>query len=153
MLGLPRVPGLSLVAFFSCSEWATLGCSARASRCGGFSGWGVQAPGAWVSPVAACHLSGCGAMAFHCSMACGIAPDQGSNPCPLHWQADSYPLYHQGSLLSISHSFQVLGRSFLNCTPAGLSLELQAHLTCAFGLAHRHPNFNISNKWGIITLP
>ena len=23
------------------------------------------------------------------SMACGILPDQGSNPCPLHWQADS----------------------------------------------------------------
>ena len=23
------------------------------------------------------------------SMACGIFPDQGSNPCPLHWQADS----------------------------------------------------------------
>ena len=24
-----------------------------------------------------------------CSAACGILPDQGSNPCPLHWQADS----------------------------------------------------------------
>ena len=32
-----------------------------------------------------------------CSAACGIFPDQGSNPCPLHWQADSQPLYHQGS--------------------------------------------------------
>ena len=32
-----------------------------------------------------------------CSVACGIPPDQGSNPCPLHWQADSQPLYHQGS--------------------------------------------------------
>ena len=31
------------------------------------------------------------------SMACGILPDQGSNPCPLHWQADSQPLRHQGS--------------------------------------------------------
>ena len=31
------------------------------------------------------------------SAACGIFPDQGSNPCPLHWQADSQPLYHQGS--------------------------------------------------------
>ena len=27
-----------------------------------------------------------------CSTACGIFPDQGSNLCPLHWQADSYPL-------------------------------------------------------------
>ena len=32
-----------------------------------------------------------------CSAACGILPDQGSNPCPLHWQADSQPLRHQGS--------------------------------------------------------
>ena len=32
-----------------------------------------------------------------CSAACGIFPDQGSNPCPLHWQADSQPLCHQGS--------------------------------------------------------
>ena len=32
-----------------------------------------------------------------CSPACGIFPDQGSNPCPLHWQADSQPLHHQGS--------------------------------------------------------
>ena len=32
-----------------------------------------------------------------CSMACGILPDQGANPCPLHRQADSQPLRHQGS--------------------------------------------------------
>ena len=32
-----------------------------------------------------------------CSAACEIFPDQGSNPCPLHWQADSQPLRHQGS--------------------------------------------------------
>ena len=32
-----------------------------------------------------------------CSAARGIFPDQGSNPCPLHWQADSQPLRHQGS--------------------------------------------------------
>ena len=33
----------------------------------------------------------------NCSAACGILPDQGSNPCPLHWQANSQPLRHQGS--------------------------------------------------------
>ena len=32
-----------------------------------------------------------------CSAACGIFPDRGSNLCPLHWQADSQPLRHQGS--------------------------------------------------------
>ena len=36
------------------------------------------------------------------SVACGIFPDQGSNPCPLHWQADSQPLRHQGSPESYS---------------------------------------------------
>ena len=32
-----------------------------------------------------------------CSAACGIFQDQGSNPCPLPWQADSQPLRHRGS--------------------------------------------------------
>ena len=42
-----------------------------------------------------------------CSTACGIFPDQGSNLCPLHWQADSQPLSHQGipvHLSNVSHS-------------------------------------------------
>ena len=39
-----------------------------------------------------------------CSAACGILPDQGSNPCPLHWQADSQPLSHQGNLVK-RHSY------------------------------------------------
>ena len=25
------------------------------------------------------------------------SPDQGSNPCPLHWKVDSLPLDHQGN--------------------------------------------------------
>ena len=46
-----------------------------------------------------------------CSAACGIFPDQGSNPCPLHWQADSQPLRHQGSPI---HLFiAIVMRSFL----------------------------------------
>ena len=36
-----------------------------------------------------------------CSAACGVFPDQGSNPRPLHWQADSQPLRHQGSPIGI----------------------------------------------------
>ena len=34
-----------------------------------------------------------------CSEACWILLDRGSNPCALHRQVDSHPLYHQGSLL------------------------------------------------------
>ena len=40
-----------------------------------------------------------------CSAACGIFPDRGVSPCPLHWQADSQPLRHQGSPL---HDFNPL---------------------------------------------
>ena len=32
---------------------------------------------------------------FSCPVPCGIYPDQGSIPQPLHWQADSHPLYHR----------------------------------------------------------
>ena len=42
------------------------------------------------------------------SAACGIFPDQGSNPCPLHWQADSQPLRHQGSPPLPFNGWQIL---------------------------------------------
>ena len=56
------------------------------------------------SAVAAHRLS--------CSKACGIFPDQGPNPSPLRWQADSQPLDHQGSptpwiIKGISHPCHV----------------------------------------------
>ena len=43
-----------------------------------------------------------------CSAACGIFPDQGLNTCPLHWQADSQPLHHQGSLARFFRAFKSL---------------------------------------------
>ena len=39
-----------------------------------------------------------------CSEACGVFPGQGSNPGPLHWQADSLPLHHQRSPWFVSFS-------------------------------------------------
>ena len=63
---------------------ATLGLGALARIVGGFSCCRAQA-----SVVMVHGLS--------CSMACGIFPDQGLKPCPLHWQANSYPLCPQGS--------------------------------------------------------
>ena len=53
-----------------------------ASRCG------ARALGARASVVVAHGLSSCG-HGLSCSVARGIFPDQGLNPCPLHWQADS----------------------------------------------------------------
>ena len=79
------VRGLSLVVAsggLSSSRWAGLSLSRPlSSRCTGSRSAG--------SEIVAHGLS--------CSAACGIFPDQGSNPCPLHWQADSQPLRHQGS--------------------------------------------------------
>ena len=50
------------------------------------------------------------------SAACGILPDQGSNPCPPHRQADSQPLRHQGS--PVSHVvFQFIHRWMLGLPP------------------------------------
>ena len=41
-------------------------------------------------------------LGLSCSAAHGICPDQGSNlPRRLHWQADSSPLSHQGSSISV----------------------------------------------------
>ena len=52
-----------------------------------------------------------------CSAACGIFPDQGSNRCPLRWQADSQPQRHQGSpthnFLIIPNKNQLNNNSFL----------------------------------------
>ena len=48
--------------------------------------------GTWVSVVVACRLQSTGSVVvahrLSCSVTCGIFLDQGSNPCPLHWQAD-----------------------------------------------------------------
>ena len=73
-------------------------------RCMGFSLWwllllehGLQEHGLQqlqhVGSVVAAHgLQSAGSVVAHGlrgSKECGIFPDQGSNPCPLHWQADS----------------------------------------------------------------
>ena len=45
-------------------------------------------------PVLEHRLSSC-AHELSCSATYGIFPGQGSNPCPLHWQAESYLLCHR----------------------------------------------------------
>ena len=80
-------------AFSSCDR-LELHSSMQASHCGGFSCCSARALGctgfsSWGSVVVAHRLS--------CPMACGIFPDQGWDPRPLHWQVDSWPLDHLGS--------------------------------------------------------
>ena len=50
----------------------------------------------WASEVAAVG-SIVVALRLNWSEACGIFLNQGSKLCSLHWQEDSYPLYHQES--------------------------------------------------------
>ena len=62
-----------------------------------------------------------------CSAACGFLPDQGSNPCPLHWQADSQPLRHQGSpppeILHIQMNVELLKEPPLEGIVLGLTMS------------------------------
>ena len=64
------------------------------SRCAGLS---LSRPLLLRSTGSRCAGSAIVAHGPSCSAARGIFPDQGSNPCPLHWQAESQPLRHQGS--------------------------------------------------------
>ena len=64
------------------------------SRCAGLS---LSRPLLFQSTGSRCTGSAIVAHGPSRSAACGIFPDQGSNPWPLHWQADSQPLRHQGS--------------------------------------------------------
>ena len=78
-------------------QWLLLLCS-TGSRHTGFSScssWALE-----------CRLSSM-AHGFSGSEACGSFPDQGSNPCPLRWQVDSYPPYHQQVLFSYMSSLWV----------------------------------------------
>ena len=68
-------------AFSSCGEWGLLFLAARGLLI------------AVASPVWSTGFRRAGSVVvahgLSCSAACGIFPDQGSNPCPLPWQADS----------------------------------------------------------------
>ena len=72
-----------------------------------------------------------------CPTAYGIFPDQGSNPCPLHWQADSQPLRHQGSpnyLVFLAFFFfenihnEMSGKIFLELKWSWLKLGFWVHV-------------------------
>ena len=82
------------------------------------------------------------------SAACGILPDQGSNPCALHWQADSQPLRHQGSpqalffKLPSEYSAQTGDRSVCSPEKRGLTSKTWACASTMQGCAEQ------SRVWG-----
>ena len=81
-------------AFSSCGKQGLLSSyGAWTSHCGGFSCFKAQALG-YAGSVAVVH-------GLSCPMVHRIFLDQGSNPCPLHWQVDSLSLDNQGSPLGL----------------------------------------------------
>ena len=75
-----------------------------------------------------------------CSVACGIFLDQGSNLCPLHWQADSFFFF----LIFIYLFMAVLGlrfcaRAFSSCGKRGsLIIAVCGPLTVTASLVAEH---------------
>ena len=90
-------------------------CGTRPSHCCGLLHCGAQAPDAQAHGPSR-------------SVARGIFPDRGTNPCPPHWQVDSQPLRHQGSpdfnflLLQTELSWTLPVRKFPLGTHLGLVL-------------------------------
>ena len=73
-----------------CRVWAFCSHSAAACRCVVVAAHWAQALGVWASVVAVCGLRSCAA-GLCGSLIPGLFWDQGSNWCPLHCKADSYP--------------------------------------------------------------
>ena len=119
------LPGLSLVA-------ASEGYSSF--RCMGFSLGGIscckaQSLDARALVVVRQRLS--------CSVTCGIFLDQGLNPGPLHWQADSYPPHHHGRPRSLqSIRTYVHRRKFPRMYNKRLT-EVSSENKCETGVGYR----------------
>ena len=104
--------------FSSCREWGLLSSSgAWASHCCSVSCFRARAPGHIGSAVVPPKLQSTGSVVvvdgLSCATACGLFPDQGLNPCLLHWHVGSLPLSHQGSLqraLLELHMVSILGQ-------------------------------------------
>ena len=122
-------------AFSSCGEWGLLFIAVASL----VVEHGLQSTG---SVVVAQGLS--------CSAACGTFPDQGTNLCPLHWQADSFfffffkgiPLFFYYLFIYLFLSLLGLrfcARAFSSCGKRGpLFIAVRGPLTIAASLVAEH---------------
>ena len=88
-------------------------CGAQISYYRSFFCCRAQALGMWASIAVVPRLQSTGSIVVAHRLssytACGILPDQGSNPCLLLWQVDSLPLSQQGSPPTTSNSVDLEG--------------------------------------------
>ena len=94
------------------------------------------------------------------SAARGIFPDQGSNLCPLHWQADSQPLHDQGSphLLCLIEMFYIcininvcLEYTFCMNTVKEVTISLLSQCILRGGVGIAHFCASQSSVWNLHT--
>ena len=123
MLDLHCWAGFSLV-MESCGHSLVVTCRLLTAAASAVAERGLYGPRA---------ISSCGTRGLSCSEVCGIFPNPGSNPCLLHWQADSLPLSHQrGPVLVHLCSMRF---DELPCYPGQItsSLPSLSFLTCQKG--------------------
>ena len=133
----------------SCGKWGLLShCLVQASPCRGFSCCRARLEGAWVSAVEAhgawSTSSVVVARRLSYSRAHGIFPDQGLNPCLLHWQSDSLPLSHLGS--PQAPSLQVRP-SNLCSKPFRCPVKFEKYSKLEEGRFHCHSSFMEENEF------
>ena len=137
---------------------ATPPCGVWASHCSGFSSCGAQAPHTWASVAAAHRFYSAGSVVvvygFSCSMACGIFPDQRSNPsAPYSWAGgflstalpENTPPPHsefiwENSLRRRSRKFHLRPACLYQCSSVeeGLWFCSSFSLECFASLNHGH---------------
>ena len=145
---------------FSSCVWASH-CSGfprcRAHTVGrvGFGNYGTWAQKSWFygSRAEAQYLI----HGFSFSVACGTFPDQGSNSCLLHWQADSLPLSHKGSPCPI---FKVNTRTLIwkerdpgNCSETFEHVQLNLYppqIPIPLKLPGQHKQLPSPVRWGYL---
>ena len=127
--------GLSLVSVSR--SYSSLQCTGFSLRRFPLWNTGSKAP---ASVVAARGLSSCGAWAFVALRHVEFL-DQGSDLCPLHWQAHSYPLYHQ----SVIVPFLILGwNSILFSTATVCTILFSPTVHKGFNFSTPSPTLAIS---------
>ena len=123
-------------------------------QCSGFSlQWllSLQSSGSRHMGFSSCSM--CAQWVWHtglsCSAACGIFPDQGSNPCLLHWQVDSHPLHHHGSpdpsffnstnlspsLLCAGNALSTVDKALRNCLSSSWFISQEAEISACHVLS------------------